>query len=347
MPNVSSARPPAALERQVVEAWGRLRPERAAPDRVEVLEGPKDKKTVCRLAGAGPGRSAVIGKRYRLAKGRIEHAIYTEVLSRMPAPALRCYGVVEEADGAYCWLFLEDAGGERFAPFADEHRALAGRWLGLLHTSAARGPAPPGLPDRGPGYYLERLREARQTIDAGRDNPALSADDGQTLDTIRSQCDALEAGWPGIERLCAEMPHTVIHGDFVKKNLRVRPAVGGGDGGSDGGGDGRLDLLVFDWGSAGWGVPAADLAQPLAPSARFSANPDLAAYWAAVREHWPSFTLDTIRRWANVGSVFRSIVSLGWAARSLGFAWVEGHMVKMRVDQAIIARAMRAAAWAD
>ena len=46
------------------------------------------------------------------------------------------------------------------------------------------------------------------------------------------------------------MPRTFIHGDFAPKNMRVRAGPGGST------------LLCFDWGSAGWGVPAADLVQP-------------------------------------------------------------------------------------
>jgi len=322
------------FESRAATAWRDLRPELGEPERIEILKGRKERKMVFRLVGAGPSRTDVIAKRYRLTTGLVERAIYDVVLPRLPVPSLRSHGFVEEADGTRCWLFLEDAGGEPYSVSVEDHRRLAGRWLGLLHTSAPQAPAA-GLPDRGPGHYLECLRTARARIAAHRENATASPHRSAVLGAMLLWLDALEARWDAVERFCDAMPRTVVHGDFVPKNLRVRPGEAG------------LALLCFDWGCAGWGHPAADLAQRPASSDRFSASPDLAAYWSVVREHWPEYGLAMVSQWANLGGVFRSLASISWASRSLASTSVDKHIAEMLVGQAAIARALRAAAWVD
>ena len=322
-----------ALETRVSEAWRALRlghrPDLAEPERIDILKGRKEKKTVCRLVGGGPSRTDVIAKHYRLATGLVERAIYDAVLPRVPALSLHCYGLVEELNATRCWLFLEDAGGEPYSVSVEEHRRLAGRWLGLLHAAVSRPPTA-RLPDRGPEYYLERLRTARSTIVANRGNPAFKPRDAETLDAILLQLDSLEASWDEVQRLCEAMPTTIVHGDFVPKNVRIRPS------------DSGPALLSFDWACAGWGNPAVDLAQTPASSDRFAASPDLASYWDVVRDHWPDCELDLVRQWAQLGSVFRSLASIGWACRGLAFEWVDEHIAEMRVAQSVIARDARA-----
>src|SRR5262245_1449710 len=253
---------PAAL------AWGELQLGRVrrGPSEVHTLRL-KRKSAVYRLGGAGPGGSAVIAKRCPRATARLEYAVYAEVLPHLPVSALRCYGLVEE-DGQSGWLFLEDAGGEEYSPHLGGQRALAGRWLGLLHTAAARVLAAARLPDRGPGYYLEHLRSARDTIGRNRTNPALGAGDRAVLRALLTHCDAVEARWEQVREDCDRMPRTLVHGDFVVKNVHVRPGWEG------------LALLPFDWEVAGWGVPAPDLVQALFLDRVASVSPDLTAYRA-------------------------------------------------------------------
>src|SRR5262245_32293784 len=163
-------------EHPAVRAWARLRPGRVEPTAVVGLQT-KEKGQVYRLEGVGPGGAAVIAKRCPRGGAWVEHAIYTEVLPRLPLTALRCYGLVEEGDGPFCWLFLQDAGEEPFSPQSEHHRALAGRWLGVLHTSAAGVGAAARLPERGLGSYLEHLRSARDTVRGNVTNPALATGD--------------------------------------------------------------------------------------------------------------------------------------------------------------------------
>jgi hypothetical protein len=297
-----------------VQAWGRLRPGAGVPRAVDILCGFRTKawkRTVYRLDGAGPAGSAVIAKRCPAVRARVERTVYEEVLPHFPLPTLRYYGSVEGPENAFCWLFLEDAGGQEYSPLRGEHRTLAGRWLGLLHTSAARLDVAARLPDRGPGHYLGHLRSARATLRRHLVDPRLSASDVAVLRSIVSRCDALESGWGQVEEWCGGMPRTLVHADFKAKNLRVRT-----------GADGPA-LFPFDWETGGWGVPAPDLGS--------SANPDVAAYRAAVRAHWPGLDIQALQRLVHVGKVFRNLAGIDWAAQGLPHDWTEEAMQKLRI----------------
>src|SRR5437867_6337435 len=244
----SESTPESLLERRAVKAWRGLRPSHDEPASVEILEpGRYRKKTIYRLAGVGMKGSAVIAKRRQMTRGLIERTIYEQILPHLPVTAPHYYGFVED-DDTFCWLFLEDLGRERFSPLVEEHRVLAARWLGRMHTTAARLTTTFHLPDRGPDYYLELLRSARLAILRNLTNPALGTDDIAVLKAIVSQCDSLEAGWHELEKCCESMPTTLVHGDFRAKNVYVRTDQAG------------TCLFPIDWETAGWGVPAADLA---------------------------------------------------------------------------------------
>lgn len=323
------------LEHPAVKAWAQLRPERVEPSAIERLQK-KKKGFVYRLEGVGPGSSAIIAKRSSPARILQERTIYERVLPRLAIPAVRYHGFIEEPEEGCCWLFLEDAGPEEYSPLSQEHRALAGQWLGLLHTSAARLGEAARLPDRGPGYYLEHLRAARDTIRQYLTNPALTADDVTVLNAVVAQCKVVASHWSQVEALCEGMPRTLIHGDFAPKNMRVQSGQIG------------LNLLPFDWGSAGWGVTAADLVQSGMTSHShwdYWASPDLAAYCRVVRESWPHLDLPHIQSLAIIGKIFRCLVCIRLDAESLTTEWVEKSMRNMRIYQAEMADGIRAAEW--
>ena len=94
-------------EHRAVKAWRKLQTEWFETDHIEILKL-KSKSAVYRLGGAGPDGSAVIAKRCRTATAVVEQAIYDQFLTRMPLPALRCYGLVVEPESDSCWLFVED-----------------------------------------------------------------------------------------------------------------------------------------------------------------------------------------------------------------------------------------------
>jgi thiamine kinase-like enzyme len=316
--------------------WGRLQPSRSAPVSIETLEQKikkkdKHKRAIYRLVGVGWQGGAVIAKRCRLETGLIERAIYEQILPHLPIPSLHFYGFAQE-DDEFCWLFLEDAGRERFSPLIEEHRVLAARWLGLMHTAAARLTTTVRLPDHGPDYYLEHLRSARLTILRNLTNPALGTDDLAVLKTILSQYDSLEAGWKQVHNFCQAIPSTLVHGDFRKKNVYVRT-------------DDRTGTVLFpiDWETAGWGVAAADLA----PSrSRYGGHHvDVITYWSIVRECWPGLDMSALQRLVRVGIVFRQLAAINWQSTSLGSEWAKEAVKLMRLYQAELSEILQDAQW--
>ena len=85
-----------------------------------------------RLTGTGPKGPAVIAKRCHPTIASAEWHIYETLLPRSSLPALSYYGLVPEPGDEFCWLFLEDAGGQQYSVNREDHRTLAGRWLGVL-----------------------------------------------------------------------------------------------------------------------------------------------------------------------------------------------------------------------
>ena len=308
------------LDHPAVRAWHELQSNRAKPEEIAIL---KDKRhsSIYRLRGVGPRGGAVIAKRCQRSTGVIERTIYQDVLPYLPVAALRCYGFLEREDGQ-SWLFLEDAGGERYSPLLGTHRTFAARWLGLMHTSAPQVAAAAHLPYRGLDHYRKFLLLARDTILQNRANPALNSDDLSLLETIVSQCDFLELHWNELERFCDRMPCTLVHGDFKEKNVYLRTS-----------GEGTV-VLPLDWEEAGWGIPAPDL---------FSV--DLPAYWAVVREAWPHIDFHDIGRLGHCGTILRWLAETCWKCMDLPYEWVEKPLKHLRVCQAGMADSIRAAEW--
>src|SRR5207247_194051 len=120
-------------------------------------------------------------------------------------------------------------------------------------------------------------------------------------------CD-VAAHWDRLEEVCEGAPRTLVHGDFNGKNLRLRSE------------NGHSTIVVFDWEAAGWGVPAADLAQA-AQFSRLSASPDLPSYWSMVRERWPNASPEALERLAHCGSAFRALAGLSWELPNLASDW--------------------------
>src|SRR6266571_2454425 len=151
--------------RAAVEAWRRLARDSREPRRVFVLKPEKKRSAVYRLEGAGPAGSAVIAKRGRVARLATELLIYGEVLPHVPAATLRCYGSTDDQQPGFGWLFLEDAGEDRFSSGDPEHRALAARWLAQLHTSIpCQSTLETCLPGRQMEYYRTILSLARAAV---------------------------------------------------------------------------------------------------------------------------------------------------------------------------------------
>ena len=312
------------IEHPAVSAWRELRLEGIIPRRIDVLkvEDPAEgsarervkakkvsrKTTVYRLLRVGKAGSAVIAKRCQRRTALIERTIYEEILPNLPLPMLHYYGAVAEPNGEFCWLFLEDlSADEKYHPHIKKHRVAAAQWLGIMNTSASGLAAAARLPERGPEHYLKLLCSARDAILSNFTNPTLKADDIALLNTIVVHCKYLIKNWSQLECICEGMPQTLVHGDFITKNVGVRT-------GQDG-----LIFLPFDWEKAGWGIPAEDISRV-----------DIPTYWSTVQTYWPRLSVQAFNRLATVGRIFRCLVFLDWLAPSLQYESVEQPLNDLR-----------------
>jgi hypothetical protein len=313
----------ALVEHPAAAAWRRVASEVGVPTRIVALQETQ-KSAVYRLDGTGPGGASLIAKRCRAATAAIERVIYEEVLPYLPVTTLRYYGLAE--DDECCWIFLEEADGVPLSILLAEHLVAASRWLALVHTSAIDVAAAAHLPERGAAYYLAQLRAARERILRGLDNPALGASDRSVLEAVIAQCDRLESRWHRVEECCEESPRTLVHGDFRRKNVRVRRN------------DGRTEVVAIDWEMAGWGTPAVDLASARALPVNLI---DVPTYCSIAQRSWPGINARSIQRLISIGWVFRRITAIGWDSLKVTTAWPQKAVASMRVYQAELAEAMR------
>jgi aminoglycoside phosphotransferase (APT) family kinase protein len=205
---------------------------------------------------------------------------------------------------------------------------VAGRWLGLLHSSPIDLAVNGHLPDAGPRRYLDILHATCEFIEQHLDNPILTPDDVTCLEETQAHLHDVASHWNRLEAVCEGAPKTLVHGDFNGKNLRLR---------SD---NGHTSVVVFDWEDAGWGVPAVDLAQQTLAFGQVSANPDIGTYWSTMRERWPNANAEALQRLAHCGSAFRALASLRWAVPSLETDWAHGcaanlHIYVTELDEAL------------
>jgi hypothetical protein len=302
------------LNHPAVLAWQEINPYRVEPVAIVILKEQRakgHKSAIYRLEGVGPAGANVIAKRSRRKGALLERTIYEEFLPLLPVPTLLYYGFFEEPDSEFCWLFLEDARGEAFSSCNQQHRTLAARWLGAMHTCGVDHADIASLPNRGQRYYLEQLRSGSTTILQSLDNPRLKSDHIAILRNILTQYELLESCWGEIGLLCDNIPKTLVHGDFIAKNIFVRSN------------EGSFDVLPFDWEMAGWGEPAADLAQTPQSLRGLAANPDITVYAATVRDFWPEVELQTLKRLAKFGTLCRLVAAIAWAAPGLATNWVQ------------------------
>src|SRR5262249_37477 len=141
------------------------------------------------------------------------------------------------------------------------NRALAGRWLAETQLRTASVNLQSTIPRRGLHHYLQSLQGCRAILLHYLSMNGLPAVDADLLRKVVAHLEALESVWKQIEEICDVMPPSLVHGDFVYKNLRLRDTAAG------------PVLLVFDWEYASWGVAAIDLAQ-----FGIVAAPDLSIY---------------------------------------------------------------------
>ena len=192
------------LESPAIKAWRELRPDLARPERIEVLKGRKDGEEE-RI----PADRSRPGKLYDHcntlpAKALIERAIYEEIV------AICSHFALLRVRGGRRRVLLAVPRRRRrgkVSAFNAEHRRLAARWLGTLHTSAARSALAARLPRSGTAPPSGAARSARDRT-GNLVNPALNANDHAVLEPFSLNA-ILESRWNQVESLCEGMPFTV------------------------------------------------------------------------------------------------------------------------------------------
>jgi hypothetical protein len=279
----------AAVEAWVGEGLG------VTPRRIRVLKGPGRKSTVLRLYGVGYAGTSVIAKRCPISLARIEQTVYEEVLAALPVTSLRLYGT--SAQGAHGWLFIEDAGETKWSPATPEHRALASEWLAAVHIGALDLVSSVDLPLRDADYYLALVRSAKEVVADGLTNDVIDGSAQRVLRTLAEDCTQLEERWSEVETLWARFPRTLTLPGMGRDNSCVRATPHG------------PSFAPFDFESAGWGVPAAELWQL-----------DLDRYLRATAPVWRLESRD-LERIAAIGGGLFSIKSIGGEVATLSSPW--------------------------
>jgi thiamine kinase-like enzyme len=281
-------------EYSAVEAWRQVQPRYSEPKSIEILKS-KKKSAVFRLIGAGPGDTSIIAKRCVSPVALFERMVYEEILAGLQVSTPHWYGFLQETDGQYGWLFLEDGGG-KYDRTCAEHRALAGRWLGALHVAGVKMKPEHRLPRLDPDRYLNLLHTSCEGLRMNFTNPILPEEDVQMLQALVADCGVLESHWEKVEKICQYMPRTIVHGDFVIRNICVRDTAEG------------PVLWAIDWEKAGYGVPVTDLAQYTGRTA----SPDLDAYSSVLREYLPHIDEMAVRELSECGKFFRLLDDISW-----------------------------------
>jgi thiamine kinase-like enzyme len=322
------------FEDSVGRAWSRFEPKsrpaqiRPIFDGSEREKGRKHKKksAVFRLVAAGSEGSDVIAKRCKRRVARLERLIHSEILPGACLPSLKILGVLEQPRTELAWLFMEDAGGREYVSADNGHYSAAVRWLARLHTSCALEEAlEPRLRHRNLEYFRDCLDSGVSAIRTKSAEGALSREDRELLDSLTRRLEAVRARWSQIVEVCHGVPSTLVHGDFVAKNIRVR------------GSRSRIQLLVLDWDAAGWGTPALDLASLWRSREPRDARP----YWKQIKAEWPELTIEKIDRLTLVGRVFRLLRAIHWTESRLlakdGVRMIP-HLASYEVDLAFVSR---------
>jgi hypothetical protein len=324
---VSEAAPITASEERLdhpaVQAWHRVRPREAAPRALELVKR-KRKSEVWRLVGAAGG-APLIAKRCLGETAELERTIYGEILPRLPVSSIHYHGWTAEPGSERCWIFLDDAGDVALSKTDRSHRVLAARWLAALHASARGVDAVERLPERGPEHYRKHLRSGRERILRHLSNPTLTAQDRGSLGGILERLQRVESHWAEVEERCAPLPRTLVHGDFIRKNVRIRA------------GRDRREVLAMDWEVAGVGMPGPDLLYV-----------DTAAYGEAIETAWPDLGPQSLATLLQLGQLFRgALAPIDWSSTSLAYPSVERAMAMLRLYHERLATFMQELGWRD
>lgn len=286
------------------------------------------KSAVYRLDGVGQAGGSIVAKMCNPVSAGLERVIYEHILPRLPFRSLQYYGHVDT--GGSHWLFLEYANGVEWNIDNRTHLELAIQWLAELHGSSAHIDTLSLLPQRGPDYYLSQLTTARQRILENISNPALDAASTRVLDEFIACSSLLETRWEEIDAFCKTLPETLVHNDFVSKNVHVRDTNSG------------PMLLVFDWEMSGRGVPANDLFWLF----HHAPGSSITRYWEHRRKLNSSIVLQDIEFLAILGAIFRITDAVEWVSQYLLTAYPDRKMHHTSLYTDRLKHAFHALGWA-
>ncbi|HEX9794815.1 MAG TPA: phosphotransferase [Planctomycetota bacterium] len=276
---------------------------------------PNRKSAVYRIPGADPCGGDLIAKRTAADAAAVEYAVYTRILPALGLEGLRCHGL-QDAGGELAWMFLQEAVGEPFDVGSAPHRRAAGTWLGRLHAGASRGAAARALPDHGPLRYAPCIPESRESLAAALDNPRLDAAARRQVAAWQQLLERVETNWSRLTDIAAA-PRTLVHGDFVRKNVRLRRGPAG------------WAVLAFDWDICGWGPPGIDLEYA-----------DLDAWREETRQEWPLLNGAALEVQCAAGSALRNLGLLHADAPGLAGEWPEASLLALDACTAPLAAAV-------
>lgn len=297
--------------RRVLAAWEKLLLPGPNMVKAEPLQYKKGKAEVWRLSDYSRLKN-VIAKRCKYREAQLEHHIYEDLLANMEIDVPEYYGLVAEADERYAWIFVEDISGTPYSADTSIHCELASRWLARLHAAARSYDRPSFLQDVGPAHYSSMLTTIADTLSKVRSNPALR--DHLTLVRELSEfCDRLGDRWDFIEDVCQSARPTLVHGSYSNRNMRVRLKPEG------------HQLMVFDWGAAGWGVPARDMAKLVGAS--IAGRLDI--YQKSATGAYSESVTSRLSRLVLVGRLFRAIEHSTWIVPKLEYDWVDGPVQRL------------------
>jgi len=302
-------------------AWSQRHPGLPKPTASHLLKTHPN-STVCKLDGARPDGSAVVAKLAPQAAIASERWFYSHILPDLPVETPECLGVTTSEHGF--WLFLSYVDGLPYDSSRTEHRRLAGRYAGLLHATSSRHGLDKGLARRGTAFVKEQLDGALAAVHCGRTNEAVAKGDQAMLREFQSRLDLLEARWSQFGEFLDSMPHAIVHGDFVSKNLRVLETGG------------EEELVVMDWEMAGWGPVAMDLGWV-----------DVEAYRSTIASTWPGLDAGTLTDLSNCGRLLRVVTAVQWEAAGLRASHVERSTQRLRAYLEQLDSVLAAAHWIE
>jgi aminoglycoside phosphotransferase (APT) family kinase protein len=291
-----------------VRAWRSLSPGNRSPSNVIPLYAPKvstrvtkdrRKSAVFRLDGCGPAGTNIVAKSSQTETASIERTVYEEILCNLPISSPKYYGHVEIED--LHWFFVDYANGDDWQIENPAHRELAIEWLAEMHATSIHMDALSLLPRRGPDYYLSQLTTARQRMLENLSNPALDSASVRILDDFIRRSSLLESHWSEVAAFCETLPESLVHNDFLGKNIQVRNTKT------------KPTLLVFDWEMSGRGVASADLFRFFERARATSVD----QYWKQRKSFGSSIALQDVEYLFIVGALFRLMDAVEWASQRL------------------------------